>query len=112
MSLKNSRVVVLGGSSGIGLAVAESCIADGAEVVIASSSQVRVNGAVERLGAADTAIIFMRRLLAQAAKDVQEGKDPIGSQGQGGNVRPAEMLLPDDVPWHETQLAREVEAVF
>ncbi|HEX3244022.1 MAG TPA: Rieske 2Fe-2S domain-containing protein [Chloroflexota bacterium] len=66
----------------------------------------------ERLGTADTAIIFMRRLLLQAAKDVAEGKDPIGSQGQGSDVRPAEMLLPDDVPWHETQLKQEAVAVF
>jgi hypothetical protein len=66
----------------------------------------------EKLGAADTAIIFMRRLLMQAARDVQDGKEPIGSQGQGSDVRPAEMLLPDDVPWHATQLKQETVAVF
>ena len=43
------RVVVLGGSSGIGLAVAESVVAAGADVVIASSNPDRVQTAVTAL---------------------------------------------------------------
>jgi phenylpropionate dioxygenase-like ring-hydroxylating dioxygenase large terminal subunit len=66
----------------------------------------------EKLGAADTAIIFMRRQLLQACRDVMEDKDPLGSQGKGSDVRPAEMLLPDDVPWYQTQLKEELVAQF
>src|ERR1700751_791824 len=47
---KNRRVVVLGGSSGIGLAVAELAASHGAKVVIGSSNAERVQKAVESLG--------------------------------------------------------------
>jgi phthalate 4,5-dioxygenase len=56
----------------------------------------------EHLGTADVAIITMRRLLLQAAREVQAGHDPLGATASSvGTVRPAEMLLPADVPWHE-----------
>lgn len=47
--LSNKRVVVLGGSSGIGLAVAHQAVAQGAVVVIASSSPERVQSALAGL---------------------------------------------------------------
>ena len=49
--LQNQRVVILGGSSGIGLAVAEQAAAQGAKIVIASSNAERVQKAVELVGA-------------------------------------------------------------
>jgi len=58
----------------------------------------------EHLGSADTAIIQMRRLLLQAVQDVAEDRDPVGSQGEGSRVRPAQMYLPEDAAWTETQL--------
>src|SRR5258708_29200854 len=48
--LQHKRVVVLGGSSGIGLAVAQQAVSQGASVVIASSSAERVQKAVESVG--------------------------------------------------------------
>ena len=66
----------------------------------------------EHLGSADTAIIQMRRLLLEAVRDVAEGRDPIGSRGQGSNVRPAQMYLPDDARWSETQLKDALVAQF
>ncbi len=48
--LQDKRVVVLGGSSGIGLAVAQLAAAQGAKVVIASSSAERVQKAVASIG--------------------------------------------------------------
>src|ERR1700687_4514548 len=48
--LQHKRVVVLGGSSGIGLAVAEQAMSQGASVIIASSSAERVQKAVESIG--------------------------------------------------------------
>jgi len=48
--LHNKRVVILGGSSGIGLAVAEQAASQGAKLVIASSNVERVQKAIESLG--------------------------------------------------------------
>jgi len=48
--LRNKRVVILGGSSGIGLAVAEQAASQGAKLVIASSNAERVQKAIESLG--------------------------------------------------------------
>ena len=48
--LSEKRIVVLGGSSGIGLAVAQEVVARGGRAIIASSSAERVNQAVATLG--------------------------------------------------------------
>jgi NAD(P)-dependent dehydrogenase (short-subunit alcohol dehydrogenase family) len=48
--LRNKRVVVLGGSSGIGFAVAEQALSQGAQIVIASSNPERVQKGAEKLG--------------------------------------------------------------
>jgi NAD(P)-dependent dehydrogenase (short-subunit alcohol dehydrogenase family) len=52
MELSNKRVVILGGTSGIGLAVAEAALASGAQVVVASSNPARVQEALASLPAA------------------------------------------------------------
>jgi NAD(P)-dependent dehydrogenase (short-subunit alcohol dehydrogenase family) len=52
MSLSGTTVVVLGGSSGIGFAVARAAVSAGARVVIASSNPARVESAVAELGTA------------------------------------------------------------
>ena len=49
MSLSGKRVIVIGGSSGIGFAIAELAHERGAEVVIASSNIERVQAAATRL---------------------------------------------------------------
>ncbi|GLX47335.1 short-chain dehydrogenase [Streptomyces hygroscopicus subsp. hygroscopicus] len=49
MGLRGQRVVVLGGTSGIGLAVAEGAAAEGAEVVVASRRQENVDAALKQL---------------------------------------------------------------
>lgn len=49
ITLQKSKVVVVGGTSGIGFAVAEAAAQAGAEVIIASSSKDRVKAALERL---------------------------------------------------------------
>lgn len=51
MSLKGKRVVVLGGSSGIGLATAQAAAREGAALVIASSRQARIDEALAILPA-------------------------------------------------------------
>lgn len=47
--LQGKRVIVLGGSSGIGFCAAEASLEFGAHVIIASSSQDIVDNAVEHL---------------------------------------------------------------
>jgi NAD(P)-dependent dehydrogenase (short-subunit alcohol dehydrogenase family) len=49
-SFENRRIVVLGGSSGIGFAVVELAASQGAKVVIASSNAGRVQKAIESVG--------------------------------------------------------------
>jgi NAD(P)-dependent dehydrogenase (short-subunit alcohol dehydrogenase family) len=50
-SLKDKRVLILGGSSGLGLATANAAAADGAKVVIVSGNQQRINAALQELPA-------------------------------------------------------------
>jgi NAD(P)-dependent dehydrogenase (short-subunit alcohol dehydrogenase family) len=50
MMLAGNKVVVVGGSSGIGLATAELAKSEGAEVVIASRNADRLKAAAEKLG--------------------------------------------------------------
>jgi len=49
---ENKRVVIVGGSSGIGLAVAQEAASQGADVVIVSSSAERVQEAIKSIGGA------------------------------------------------------------
>ena len=49
MRLDGQRIVILGGSSGIGLATAQAAAAEGAQVVIGSSRKGRINEALARL---------------------------------------------------------------
>lgn len=49
-TLRDLRVAVIGGSTGIGFSVAEAALAEGAQVVIGSSRADKVADAVSRLG--------------------------------------------------------------
>ena len=51
MMLKGKKVVVVGGSSGIGLSTAELATREGAEVIIASRNAERLNAAAGTIGA-------------------------------------------------------------
>jgi len=51
MTLHGTRVVVLGGTAGIGLATARAVAAEGAQVVVVSSSKIRVDRALAELPA-------------------------------------------------------------
>jgi NAD(P)-dependent dehydrogenase (short-subunit alcohol dehydrogenase family) len=60
MSLQNQRVVIIGGTSGIGLAVAKAAHADGASVVVGSSSADKVGAAKHRVPGAEAFAIDVR----------------------------------------------------
>lgn len=55
-SLESTRVVVVGGASGVGFAVAQAALAAGAEVIIGSSQAPRIEAAAQRLGKGATGI--------------------------------------------------------
>lgn len=57
MSLQGSRILIVGGGSGIGFAVARAAKAEGANIVIASTGAGRLAAAAERLGGAQTAML-------------------------------------------------------
>ena len=48
-SLKDKRIVVLGGTSGLGFAAAQAAGAEGAQLVVASGRQARVDRALSLL---------------------------------------------------------------
>ena len=60
LSLAGKRVVVIGGGSGIGFAVADLAREAGAEIVIASSRAATVDAAVERLGGSTGRVVDLR----------------------------------------------------
>ena len=57
-SLKGSRVLVLGGTSGIGLATAQAAAAAGAKVTLASRSSDKVKAAVAQVGKGAVGVVL------------------------------------------------------
>ncbi|KAK0529613.1 hypothetical protein OC834_001506 [Tilletia horrida] len=51
--LKGKKVVIVGGSSGIGFGVAQAAVEEGAHVIVSSSSQEKVDRAIARLNDAE-----------------------------------------------------------
>jgi NAD(P)-dependent dehydrogenase (short-subunit alcohol dehydrogenase family) len=57
VELEGKRVLIIGGSSGIGFAVARAALGQGARVIIASSSAERLRQALDRLGGGESALL-------------------------------------------------------
>ena len=72
--LAGTKVIVVGGSSGIGLATAAMAKAEGAEVVIASRNAERVKAAAEKIGAKDIAADVTNE---QSVNDLFRGCGPV-----------------------------------
>lgn len=60
-SIHGKRVVVIGGSTGVGYAVAEAALAEGASVVVGSSQADKVAAAVKQLGGQATGLVVDAR---------------------------------------------------
>src|ERR1700749_2923512 len=54
MSLDKSRIAIIGGTSGIGLAVAQGAMAQGAKVVVGSSTPQKVQASAQSLPGAES----------------------------------------------------------
>lgn len=57
MTLEGTRILVVGGGSGIGFAAAQAAIAEGAAVTIASTNAEKLKSAAARLGGVKTAVL-------------------------------------------------------
>jgi NAD(P)-dependent dehydrogenase (short-subunit alcohol dehydrogenase family) len=57
MTLQGARILVVGGGSGIGFAVAQAAKAEGAALTIASTNPEKLKTAAERLGGAQVAVL-------------------------------------------------------
>lgn len=100
MSLKETRILIVGGGSGIGFAVARAAQAEGARVTIASTNAERLTSAAERLGGVDTAVLDLTDESAVAAYFAQSGRFDhiVSTAGDWGKARRgpfAEMNLDD-----------------
>ena len=89
MTLHGARILVVGGGSGIGFAVARACADEGAEVTIASTDPAKLAAASERLGGAGTAVLDITDEAAVAAFFARSGQfDHIASTaGDWGKAR-------------------------
>lgn len=89
MTLRDARILVVGGGTGIGFAVARAAKAEGAAVTIASTNSVRLAAAAERLGGAEIARLDLTDEAEVAAFFARSGEfDHIASTaGDWGKAR-------------------------
>jgi NAD(P)-dependent dehydrogenase (short-subunit alcohol dehydrogenase family) len=93
-SLSNQRVLVIGGSSGIGFATAEAAVNAGAALTIASRNQKKLDSAAAKLGSAVQALDTRdNNLLEHFFQRVQPWDHVVVSAAQtkGGPVRNLEL---------------------
>jgi NAD(P)-dependent dehydrogenase (short-subunit alcohol dehydrogenase family) len=100
MALQDARILVVGGGSGIGFAVAEAAKGEGAHVMIASTSADRLAAAAERLGGAETARLDLTEEAGVAAFFAASGQFDhiVSTAGDWGKARRgpfAEMNIDD-----------------
>lgn len=96
ISLQDKKVLVVGGSSGIGLATAKAAAAAGARVTIASRSADRLAAAVKDIGAgADSRQLDQTNdtSVEKFFSDGQEWDGIVMSAGAGGRGVPSEISM-------------------
>lgn len=121
MTLRDRSVLVVGGGSGIGYAVAEAARAEGANVTIASTSPARLAAAAERLGGVPWERLDITDEAALAAFFAESGRfdHVVSTAGDWGTARRgalADMDLADARAlfevrfWGAAKLAKHVAA--
>jgi NAD(P)-dependent dehydrogenase (short-subunit alcohol dehydrogenase family) len=89
MGLQGAKILVVGGGSGIGFAVAKAAVAEGAEVTIVSTNADKLAAASGRLGGVTTAVLDITEEAAVAAFFAQSCTfdhiaSTAGDWGEGG----------------------------
>jgi NADPH:quinone reductase-like Zn-dependent oxidoreductase len=74
LSLRGKRVLLLGGTSGIGLAVAEAAAREGATPIVASSNAANVHAALARLRSLFERIVAFDHLVFSAGESLELGR--------------------------------------
>ena len=89
MSLDGARVLVVGGGSGIGFAVAQAAKAEGAKVTIASTNAAKLEAAVERLGGGKWALLDItdEDAVARFFKSCGDFNHVVTTAGDWGSAR-------------------------
>lgn len=100
MTLQGARILIVGGGSGIGFAVARAAKDEGAAVTIASTNAEKLGAAAGRLGGAATAVLDLTDEAAVAAYFATSGQFDhiVSTAGDWGKARRgplAEMNLDD-----------------
>lgn len=112
--LDGRRVVITGGTSGIGLEAARHALAEGARVLVTGSSQGSVDRALADLDGAEGIVADVRDLaalggLAQAARERLGGVDVLMANAGIGVMGPLEAVTEDD---YDAQMGVNVKGVF
>lgn len=104
-ALRDARILVVGGGSGIGFAVARAALEEGAKVTIASTNAEKLGEAAKRLGGAETARLDITDESAVAAYFAASGTFDhlVTTAGDWGKARRG--------PFVEMDLA-QAEALF
>lgn len=89
MTLKDARILIVGGGSGIGFAVAQAAVAEGAVVTIASTDADKLNAASERLGGVEVVLLDITHEAAVAAYFTSSGDFAhiVSTAGDWGKAR-------------------------
>jgi len=89
VSLEGARVLVVGGGSGIGFAVAQAAKREGADIVIASTNAEKLKAAAERLGGAEWAVLDITDEAAVEAyfRLLGDFNHVVSTAGDWGNAR-------------------------
>lgn len=100
MTLEGARILVVGGGSGIGFAVAQAALADGARPTLASTSAAKLEAASQKLGGVDTACLDITDEAAVAGYFASSGDfdhivSTAGDWGKGRRAPLAEMDMVD-----------------
>jgi 3-oxoacyl-[acyl-carrier protein] reductase len=105
LGLKGRRVLVTGGSQGIGFAVAKGFLDEGCDVVIAARNEERLRSAVERLAQAGGGSIHAKAVdLARAgaaAALADEFRDTDILVNNAGAIPTGDILEIDEARWRE-----------
>ncbi len=78
MNLQDQQVVIIGGSSGIGLGVASACLEAGASVTLVGRAQDRLDAAASKLGGGDRVRTFAADVTQEPqVRELFESRPPV-----------------------------------